>query len=225
MVTKVSWKGTITFKFNGNSYEGEWKDGKMHGKGTYKSADGYSYEGEYKYGWRNGKGISKYPDGSVEYDGEYKHDLVHGKGTHNYVNGDVYTGEYRAGKQHGKGVMTYANKDIYDGHWKDGHKDGQGKMKQVNGDVYEGEFSNDKMHGKGTYTYAAGILSKSIGEWKDGKKCGLFEDTVRVEVIEQVYYDNDEVKAVASVEREAFLGEDTDEDAPPSKRRNVCMSP
>ena len=29
-------------------YEGEWKDGKRHGRGTEKYADGNVYEGEYK---------------------------------------------------------------------------------------------------------------------------------------------------------------------------------
>ena len=119
--------------------------------------------------------------------------------------------------------MTYANQDIYEGEWQDNCKDGKGVMKYHNGDAYEGEFSNDKMHGKGTYTYAAGDIMKSIGEWKDGKKCGAFENIVRFS--EQVYYENDELKVDSKMKREA-LDEDTDtEDFPPSKRRNVCVSP
>eukprot|EP00986_Skeletonema_menzelii_P018759 scaffold26702_cov104-Skeletonema_menzelii.AAC.2 len=217
-------KGTYKWS-NGDVHEGECKDDKMNGRGTYKWADGRSYEGEWKEDKKHGKGIEHYPDGSVLYDGEWKDDMPHGRGTYNYKNGDIYTGEWRADKMHGDGVMTYANQDIYDGQWKNHRKDGQGTMKYHNGDVYEGKFSNDKMHGKGSYTYAAGDLSKSIGEWKEGKKCGLFEDIVRVEVSEKVYYDNDEVKADSKVKREA-LDEDTDtEDAPPSKRSNVCVSP
>eukprot|EP00986_Skeletonema_menzelii_P012298 scaffold6723_cov73-Skeletonema_menzelii.AAC.1 len=216
--------GVGTFKWtSGSSYEGEWKDNKKHGRGTYKWSDGRSYEGEWKDNNFHGKGIEKNSDGSVLYDGEWKDDMFHGKGTYNYENGDIYTGEWHADKMHGDGVMTYANQDIYDGQWKNDLKDGQGTMKYHNGDVYEGKFSNDKMHGKGTYTYAAGDLSKSIGQWKGGKKCGLFEDIVRLS--KQVYYDNDEVKADSKVKREA-LDEDTDtEDAPPSKRSNVCVSP
>ena len=185
------------------------------------------------------------------YDGEYRDDKRHGKGTYNNKNGDVYKGEWLAGKRQGEGIMTYANKDIYDGQWKNGHKDGQGMMKFHNGDVYEGEFSKNKMHGKGThtyatgdvyegkfskgkmhgegtYTYAAGDLSKSIGEWKDGKKCGEFENIVRVEVSERVIYENDELKVDSNVKREAPFNEDTDaedDEAPPAKRSNVCVSP
>ena len=122
--------------------------------------------------------------------------------------------------------MTYANQDIYDCEWKDDCQDGKGKMKFHNGDVYTGEFSNDKMHGKGTYEYAAGDLFKSIGEWKDGKKCGAFDDIIRYN--KRVYYENDEVKSDSNVKREAPSDNDTDTDvAPPrrSKRRNVSISP
>ena len=160
------------------------------------------------------------------YDGEFKDNNFHGKGTFNFFNGDVYTGEWRADKMQGRGVMTYANGDVYDGEWKDNYKDGQGTMMFHNGDIYKGEFSRGKMHGQGTYTYAAGDISKSIGEWKEGKKCGEFENIVRFS--EKVYYDNDELKLDSYVKREAPFDEDTDaedDEAPPTKRRNVCVSP
>ena len=122
--------------------------------------------------------------------------------------------------------MTYAKKDVYDGQWKKDLRDGHGKMSFHNGDVYEGEFSKDKMHGKGTYTYAAGDIFKSTGEWKEGKKSSLFEDTIRTK--KQVYYENGQVKpdSNVNVKREALFDTDTDnEDASPSKRCNVRLSP
>jgi len=79
---------------------------------------------------------------------------------------------------------------------------------------------------KRTFQYAAGDVFKSIGEWKEGKKFGLFEDIVRVS--KQVYYDNDELKESSNVKvrREAALDEDTDtNDIPSKKRRHVCVSP
>jgi len=94
--------------------------------------------------------------------------------------------------------------------------------------VYEGEFSNGKMHGKGTFKYAAGGVLKSIGEWREGKKFGLFEDIVIVRVTKQVYYDNDAPKLNSNVKRESPSDEDTDtDDVPPRKRQNVnvCVSP
>jgi hypothetical protein len=41
---------------NGDSYSGEYRDGKMDGKGVYKWADGGIYEGEFKAGLKHGKG-------------------------------------------------------------------------------------------------------------------------------------------------------------------------
>mmetsp|Transcript_19230 Transcript_19230/g.32777 ORF Transcript_19230/g.32777 Transcript_19230/m.32777 type:complete len:124 (+) Transcript_19230:2-373(+) len=122
--------------------------------------------------------------------------------------------------------MTYANQDSYDGEWKEGFRDGTGTLKYHNGDVYVGEFGKGNMHGKGTYEYATGDILKSIGEWKEGKKVGLFDDIVRVR--KQVYYDNDEAKSHAKVKREAPWDEDTDTDVTPPrsrKRRNVSLSP
>ena len=111
--------------------------------------------------------------------------------------------------------MTYAKQDIYDGDWKAGRKDGKGTTKYHNGDVYTGEFSKGKMHGKGTFEYTDGDILKSIGEWKEGKKCGLFEDIIRSS--KQVYYENDEVKSDSIVKRETTSDVDTDTDeGPPS---------
>ena len=54
-------------------YEGDWKDGKRHGKGTYKYADGRVYEGDWKDDNKHGKGTFKSPDGGV-YEGDWKDD-------------------------------------------------------------------------------------------------------------------------------------------------------
>eukprot|EP00984_Skeletonema_dohrnii_P018873 scaffold8926_cov154-Skeletonema_dohrnii-CCMP3373.AAC.2 len=75
-------------------------------------------------------------------------------------------------------------------------------MKYHNGDVFEGEFSTNEMHGKGTYEYADGDVFKSIGEWKEGKKCGLFDDIIRARNQVYYYYENDEVKSDLIVKSE-----------------------
>ncbi len=54
--------GTYTFS-NGAKYEGEWKDGKVHGEGTYTFLDGAKYEGEWKDGKGHGEGIYTDIDG------------------------------------------------------------------------------------------------------------------------------------------------------------------
>lgn len=41
---------------DGRKYEGEWLNGKMHGKGKFTWADGKSYEGDYANDKRHGFG-------------------------------------------------------------------------------------------------------------------------------------------------------------------------
>ncbi|CAJ1422410.1 unnamed protein product, partial [Effrenium voratum] len=40
-------------------YEGEWKDGKFHGKGLYETADGLKYTGQFANNLRDGDGIEE----------------------------------------------------------------------------------------------------------------------------------------------------------------------
>ena len=52
----------------------------------------------------------------------------------------------------------------------------------------------------------------------------MFDDIIRAR--KQVYYENDEVKVDPNVKRETTSDVDTDtEEGPPSKRRNVSISP
>ena len=52
---------------DGNLYEGEFKDGKCHGRGTEKFANGDVYEGEYKDGKRHGLRTYAYADRDVSF--------------------------------------------------------------------------------------------------------------------------------------------------------------
>ena len=236
-IKNISGHGKIEYG-KGVVYEGEFQKKKPHGVGkmTYKDGrvrEGIWKDGEIEYegqlnehGQPHGRGKRFYSNAT--YEGEWQNGQKHGKGTAERADGSTsYTGGFRAGKRHGKGVMTYANGDTYDGQWKNGRKDGKGTLKYHNGDVYKGEFSKGKLHGKGTFVYAAGDLIKSIGEWKKGKMCGVFKDVEKVEVIEQVYYENGELKTDSYVKREREASNEvTDiDDFPPSKRRNVCVSP
>lgn len=51
-------------------YEGDWVDGKMHGRGTYYYSDGSVYDGSWVEGKMEGKGVFLYPNGN-KYEGEY----------------------------------------------------------------------------------------------------------------------------------------------------------
>lgn len=56
-------------------YEGEWVDGKMHGRGIYYYSDGTVYDGTWAEGKMHGKGVFVYPNGN-KYDGEFYVSLI-----------------------------------------------------------------------------------------------------------------------------------------------------
>jgi len=113
-------------------YEGELKDGKPHGKGTYY--------------WANGN----------KYKGDFKDSMKSGTGTFWSADGDRYEGEFEDNMKSGKGIDYYANGDKYEGEFKDNMKSGKGKYYFINGDRYEGEFKGNTMNGEGTLYKADG---------------------------------------------------------------------
>ena len=66
--------GKVYYKDLKDTYEGEFKDNNITGKGTYKWNDGESYTGNFINGKMEGKGIYKWPDGSY-YEGDYVNNI------------------------------------------------------------------------------------------------------------------------------------------------------
>jgi hypothetical protein len=116
---------------NGDTYNGEWNDGKRHVHGVYTWANGNKYHGEWKEDKRNG---------SCSY---------------TWANGDKYDGEYKDNKRNGRGVYTCAYGDKYDGEFKDDNRHGRGVFTWANGNTYDGEYKDGKRHGRGVHTCAA----------------------------------------------------------------------
>ena len=154
---------------DGDSYEGEMKDDKYHGMGTYRWGNGNVYTGEYVNGVRQGKGKFAFASGS-SYEGEWKNGKYHGKGKWTNADGSYYTGvwenddiidstkiEYPAPAYASESVKPAAGAKIE-------------RMEYDNG-VYEGEMVNGSRHGKGKYTWNNG--SEYEGDWVKGKKCGF----------------------------------------------------
>ena len=79
-------------------YKGNVKNGKPHVQGTETLSDGKKYEGEWKDGKRNGQGTFTYPDDGRKYVGEWKGDIPwngtgydkNGNITTKVVNGKIY---------------------------------------------------------------------------------------------------------------------------------------
>ena len=62
---------------DGDKYDGEWKDDKKHGQGTYTFADGAKYVGEWKDDKYHGKGTFSFADGRKDV-GEWENDELNG---------------------------------------------------------------------------------------------------------------------------------------------------
>ena len=132
------------FKSQGNeayyAYDGEWKDGKMHGLGKYLHEDGCIYEGQLEFNWPHGLGFAVYPC-KDEYNGFWRKGRYNGEGTMTTAEGTVYTGFYYAGRRHGYGKITYPSGLTYEGNWCDGKPHGRGRMHSKKTQyAFEGEF-------------------------------------------------------------------------------------
>lgn len=69
----------------GETYDGDWQEDKMHGRGRYCFTSGAIYQGEWVNGKMEGQGSMQYFDGT-SYNGEWKNGLFHGEGV--YVDKD-----------------------------------------------------------------------------------------------------------------------------------------
>ncbi|EQC42693.1 hypothetical protein SDRG_00420 [Saprolegnia diclina VS20] len=162
----------------GSSYEGGFRDGQKHGKGTLVCGDGGSYDGAFadnvfsghgvfcyangdRYGgeWRHGKWWGKghllYRDGG-SYEGDFQNGLFHGFGHRVWPHaGGSYLGEYKLGDQHGPGVRVFADGSQYDGDWVDHCQHGSGVWTTATF-VYIGDFAHGHPHGNGLFRYTNG---------------------------------------------------------------------
>jgi TonB family protein len=108
--------GTLTYP-EGMKWEGEWKNGKLNGKGMFSSIHTkidmtMYYSGDFKDNEYHGKGIEKIIIGRIVtyYSGDYKDGMLNGNGTQEIVSdvlaGNKYVGEWQDGNKHGQGIET-----------------------------------------------------------------------------------------------------------------------
>ena len=171
-------------------YEGEYINGKRHGKGkeyyfylktpskrtkgnkrkipfTTEENKEYEikFEGEYSNGKKwNGKG---YSIGGIE-----EFEIKKGNGyIKEYSNiGELrFECEYKNGRRNGKGKEYDNNRClIFEGEYKNGERNGEGKEYYNNKLIYEGDYLNGK-RSKGRQYYSNGML-RFEGEYLNGKR-------------------------------------------------------
>ncbi|XP_072539652.1 alsin [Salminus brasiliensis] len=112
-------------------YQGHWKDGKMHGFGTFRYATGEVYEGSFQDNMRHGHGMLR-------------------SGKLNSTSPSVFIGQWLNDKKTGYGVFDDITRgEKYMGLWQDDQRQGNGVIVTQFGLYYEGAFSNNKMMGMG----------------------------------------------------------------------------
>ena len=148
-------------------YKGDIENGVPNGLGVVIHPDGGKYEGEFKDGKNHGQGT--FTSFWVIYEGEFKDGKIH-QGTETFLNGEKYVGEFKDGKRHGQGTHTFGKGkwegDKYEGEWKDGYRHGQGTYTSSNGDKYVGEWKDGGMWNGIRYDKEGNIKIKIVnGDW------------------------------------------------------------
>jgi hypothetical protein len=140
---------------DGNTFEGQWVNGKLNGAGVMALPNGIKYVGEFKDDAMHGYGVVYLANGSVAQAGIFENSKLattlsesvvtealkkkKDEGTSTASNG--CTGDC----QNGKGKKVDADGNIFEGTWKNGELDGKGLMAMPNGVKYVGEFKDGAM--------------------------------------------------------------------------------
>ena len=172
----------------GDYYIGEYKDGKMHGKGTIFFKNGkIKYEGNFvnnkkegmgKYFFEHGEyfinegGKKYYLSNGDYYLGTWLNDKRYGIGKIFLKNGKVkYAGDFVNNKFEGNGIYIFEDGYYYIGQWMDDYQHGKGKIYDKNSKiVFSGDFIKDKTEGNGKLYFVDG--GYFIGQFKSGKLNG-----------------------------------------------------
>lgn len=149
---------------DGGRYEGEVKDGQMHGEGRIEWPDGSYYVGEFRHGLKHGEATELFTDGRI-YRGEYREGLLH-EGILHFPSGRTYEGPFVKQRFEGEGKLTFMNQTVYEGRFVSGQMQGEGRMTTKAGVVYLGEFVNGQL-ARGTIRYEDGSeYTGSLQNWQ-----------------------------------------------------------
>jgi len=161
---------------DGSKYQGELKNGLMHGHGELHFSDGRVYQGQFKDGKFHGQGSLENIDKSV-YVGDFKAGLYHGDGSLTLANESVYVGEFEKGTYSGKGKYTQGNA-WYKGEFVDGTLTGKGSYSDQSGNTYSGEITAWLANGEGELSGADGskVTGTFVNGYIDGKGEKTFSD-------------------------------------------------
>lgn len=129
---------------NGDTYEGEYLDHKFHGKGKFTSKV-MKYDGNWKEGYPHGKGTETWKSGAI-YKGFFHFGEKWGQGSYLWPNQNLYEGMWAKDLMNGKGQIRYPNGDVLRGTFVQGIPKGYCEFRFSNGNIYKGQFLNGKIN-------------------------------------------------------------------------------
>jgi len=177
--------GTYVY-IDGSKYEGQFRNGRLHGQGTWFYTDGDKFTGGFKNNYSHGDGIIYHADGRETaghwVNGEYREPAApvaakegciegnckNGIGTFIYEEGAAkYMGEFKDQFPHGTGTCYYANGEKYEGEWNQGSFSGNGTLfmldgSKVNGLWKEGTYIGLPTSGEGRTSEAAPPINAGL---------------------------------------------------------------
>ena len=106
------------------AYDGQYHNGRQHGIGVYRWANGSVYEGDWVAGHMEGRGKLRYSDGS-SYEGQFVDSVREGHG-HFKREGNVYEGQWCTDLMDGLGQWRWADGDVQIDRYVEGYRVGEG---------------------------------------------------------------------------------------------------
>ena len=92
---------------DGNVYDGEWANDKMHGRGTFRYASNAKYEARARP-LASARRLAYVPEWSVAPQGDFEDNLYAGHGVYTFPDGATYEGPFVDAQMHGVGTFTDA---------------------------------------------------------------------------------------------------------------------
>ncbi|XP_067111205.1 alsin isoform X2 [Osmerus mordax] len=159
-------------------YLGQWREGRIHGFGTYRYASGEVYEGSFHDTLRQGHGMLSSGklarSSSSVFVGQWLQDKRTGYGVFDDITkGEKYMGMWLEDQRQGSAVVVTQFGLYYEGTFSNNKMTGTGLLVVDDDTSFQGEFSDDWiLNGKGTLSMPNGdhIEGQFSGEWATGLK-------------------------------------------------------
>ncbi|KAH9513797.1 agglutinin-like protein 2 [Bulinus truncatus] len=159
--------------------KGQWKDGKLNGKGSICYANGDLYEGYFQDGHRFGHGMlqtgRQRSNCSSVYIGEWLNNMKEGYGVQDDIlKGEKYMGMWVEGYRHGSGVLVTLDGMYFEGTFVQNKLTGFGVMISDDNTLYEGDFVGT------TYLSGKGVLTLPTGDKLEGNFSGSLNEGLKI---------------------------------------------